>query len=114
MHKNKLYLVPKFSKSLHCGRGTPRGGGGGGNSTFMLTGGGGAAVGRKPDPVAMRSVHKKYTLHVTIIDTLLKMFIMHTLSQYCTVACARSRACHKHCGLEALGSNPVINGVVRQ
>ena len=45
-------------------------GGGGGHSTFMWTGG--AAGGRKPDPVAMRSVHKKYTLSQY---TLLKMFI---------------------------------------
>ena len=38
--------------------------GGGGHSTFKWTGGGGggAAGVWKPDPVAMRSAHKKYTL----------------------------------------------------
>ena len=41
------------------------GGGGGGHSTFMWTGG--AAVGRKPDPVANRSVHKNtpVTIYLT-------------------------------------------------
>ena len=72
-------------------------GGGGENAALDFhVDGGGAAGGRKIDPVAMRSVHKKYTLSQY---TLLKMFILHTLSQYCTVAGARSRACHKHCGL---------------
>ena len=56
------------------------------HSTFMWTGGGGAAGGRKPDPVANRSVHKKYTL---LQYTLLKKIHMHTLSQYCTVAGAQ-------------------------
>ena len=82
-----------------------RGGGGGG---------GGAAGGRKPDPVVMRSVHKKYTLSQY---TLLKNVHMHTLSQYCTVAGAQIAVCHKNFGLgawEALESNPVINGVARQ
>ena len=37
-------------------------GGGGGALDPHVDGGGGAAGGRKPDPVAMRSVHKKYTL----------------------------------------------------
>ena len=36
--------------------------GGGGALDFHVDGGGGAAGGRKPDPVAMRSVHKIYTL----------------------------------------------------
>ena len=56
---------------------------GGGALDFHVDGGGGAAGGRKPDPVAMRSVHKKYTLSQY---TLLKKNHMHTLSQYCTVA----------------------------
>ena len=64
---------------------TPPGGGGGG--TRLSCGRGvPAAEGRKPDPVANRSVHKKYTL---LQYTLLKKFIMHTLSQYCTVAGAQ-------------------------
>ena len=63
--------------------------------------GGGAAGGRKPDPVAMRSVHKIYTLSQYI-----------TLSQYCTVAGAQIAACHKNFGLGS-PSDPVINGVAR-
>ena len=64
----------------------PWGGGGGGTRLSCGRGGGGAAGGRKPDPVAMRSVHKKYTLSQY---TLLKKIHMHTLSQYCTVAGAQ-------------------------
>ena len=45
-------------KDIHL---QPRGGGGGALD-FHVDGGGGAAGGRKPDPVAMRSVNKKYTL----------------------------------------------------
>ena len=57
--------------------------GGGGGTRLSCGQGGGAAGGRKPDPVAMRSVHKK--IHpVTIYLT--KKIHMHTLSQYCTVA----------------------------
>ena len=36
--------------------------GGGGALDFQVDGGGGAAGVWKPDPVAMRSAHKKYTL----------------------------------------------------
>ena len=53
---------------------------------FHVDGGGGAAGGRKPDPVANRSVRKKYTLSQY---TLLNNVHMHTLSQYCTVAGAQ-------------------------
>ena len=57
----QLYASPDNldqSSSLIISRG---GGGGGGHSTFMWTGG--AAGGRKPDPVAMRSVHKNTPYH---------------------------------------------------
>ena len=37
--------------------------GGGGALDFHVDGGGGAAGGRKPDPVAMRSVHKYTPCH---------------------------------------------------
>ena len=90
-------------------------GGGGGHSTFMWQGGGGGVTdtgGRKPDPVAMRSVHKKHTLSQY---TLLKNVHMHTLSQYFTVAgCPDRELVINIVGWEALGRNPVINGVARQ
>ena len=82
------------------------GGGGGGALDFHVDGGGGggAAGGRKPDPVAMRSVHNKYTLSQSY--TLLKNVHMHTLSQYCTVAGAQIAACHKNFGLGSPGKQP--------
>ena len=58
--------------------------GGGGHSTFMWTGRGGAAGGRKMDPVAMRSVHKKCTLSQYTFTK--NVHNAYTLSQYCTVA----------------------------
>ena len=74
----------------------PGGGGGGGGGTRLSCGRGGAAGGRKPDPVAMRSVHKIYTLSQY---PLLKKIHIHTLSQYCTIAGAQIAACHKNFGL---------------
>ena len=109
--KQTVFSTHIFKKSPLWEGYTP---GGGGELYFHVNGGGVPLWVENLTLSQCARCTKKYTLHVTIIDTLLKMFIMHTLSQYCTVACARSRACHKHCGLEALGSNPVINGVVRQ
>ena len=61
-----------------------------GHSTFMWTGGGGggAARGRKPDPIAMCSVHINHPVTIYLITK--KKSYMHTLSQYCTVAGAQS------------------------
>ena len=75
---------------------------------FHVDGGGGVPLGlggRKPEPVAMRSVHKKYTLS------------QYTLLKICILVCIpcrniapslvpRSRACHKHCGLGTPGKQP--------
>ena len=86
-----------------------RPGGGGGHSTFMWTGG--AAGGRKPDPVAMRSVHKKYTL---------SQYNLLKFSYAYPVAILHRRWFPDRgpviniVGWEPLGSNPVINGVARQ
>ena len=75
-------------------------GGGGGALDFHVDGGGGAAGGRKPDPVAMRSVHKKYTLSQY---TLLKICICIPCRNIAPSLVPRSRACHKHCGLGTPG-----------
>ena len=72
---------------LSCGRG----------------GGGDAAGGRKPDPVANRSVHKKYTLSQY---TLLKKIICIPCRNIAPSLGPRSRACHKHCGLGTPGKQP--------
>ena len=62
------------------------------HSTFMWTGG--AAGARKPDPVAMRLVHKKYTLSQY---TLLKNVYAYPVAY--PVAGAQIAACHKNCRL---------------
>ena len=86
-----------------------RGGGGGGHSTFMWEGG--AAGGRKPDPVAMRSVHKIYTLSQY---TLLKKKIIYIPCRNIAPSLVpRSQPVIKILGWEALKSDPVINGVAR-
>ena len=54
-----------------------------GGGTRLSCGRGGAAGGRKPDPVAMCSVHKNTPCHNIPYQ---KKTHMHTLSQYCTVA----------------------------
>ena len=72
--------------------------GGGGALTSQLDGGGGAA-GVKTWPCLK-------PLLCIIILSLKICCVPHAPSLV-----PRSRACHKHCGL---GSNPVINGVVRQ
>ena len=74
-------------------------------------GGGGAAGGRKPDPVAMRSVHKKYTLSQY---TLLKMFICIPCRNIAPSLVPDRGPVINIVGWKALGSNPVINGVARQ
>ena len=89
----------------------PGGGGGGGwHSTFMWTGGG-CRWGRKPDPVAMRSVHKKYTLSQY---TLLKNFICIPCRNIAPSLVPDRGPVINIVGWEALGSNPVMNGVARQ
>ena len=76
---------------------------GGGTRLSCGRGGGGAAGGRKPDPVAMRSVHKKYTLSQY---TLLKICICIPCRNIAPSLVPRSRACHKHCGLGTHGKQP--------
>ena len=84
--------------------------GGGGALDFHVDGGGGAAGGRKPDPVAMRSVHKIYTLSQY---TLLKKIIYIPCRNIAPSLVPRSRPVIKNLGWEALKSDPVINGVAR-
>ena len=79
----------------------PRGGGGG-HSTFMWTGG--AAGCRKPDPVAKRSVHTKYTLSQYTL--LKKKSLCIPCRNIAPSLVPRSRACHKHCGLGSPGKQP--------
>ena len=87
----------------------PRGGGGGG--TRLSCGPGGATGGRKPDPVAMRSVHKIYTLSQY---TLLKKKIIYMPCRNIAPSLVpRSRPVITILGWEALKSDPVINGVAR-
>ena len=89
-------------------------GGGGGALDFHVDGGGGAAGGRKPDPVAMRSVHKK--IHPVTVDNIPYKKFAYAYP----VAILHRRWCPDRgpviniVGWEPLGSNPVINGVVRQ
>ena len=94
-------------------RGKDQSPGGGGGTRFSCGrgGGGGAAGGRKPDPVAMRSVHKKYTLSQY---TLLKMFICIPCRNIAPSLVPDRVPVINIVGWEALGSNPVINGVARQ
>ena len=84
-------------------------GGGGGALDFDVDGG--CRWGRKPDPVAMRSVHQKYFLSQY---TLLKMFICIPCRNIAPSLVPDSGPVINIVGWEALGSNPVINGVARQ
>ena len=81
-----------------------RPGGGGTRLSCGRGGGGGAAGGRKPDlSVAMRSVHKKYTLSQY---TLLQICICIPCRNIAPSLVPRSRACDKHCGLGTPGKQP--------
>ena len=106
----------------HTARKTRRGGGGALDS--HLDGGGGenltlsqTARRTKIHPVTIY-LTKNFHMHTLYWygRTVYSAVYHHTFIQICCVPYApslvlRSRACHKHCGL---GSNPVINGVVRQ
>ena len=84
---------------------------GGGALDFHVDGGGGCRWGRKPDPVAMRSVHKKYTLSQY---TLLKFSYAYPVAILHRRWCPDRGPVINIVGWEPLGSNPVINGVARQ
>ena len=90
---------------------TSPGGGGGGHSTSIWTGR--AAGGRKHDPVAKRSVHKKYTLSQYIFYTQQKSYAYPVAILHRRWGPDRWPVGWEP-GWEALESYPVINGVARQ
>ena len=100
--RSVLRTLKMLWNSLHSINSPPPPGGGGALD-FHVDGGGGTAGGRKPDPVAMRSVHKKYTLSQY---NLLKNCICIPCRNIAPSLVLRSRACHKHCGLGTPGKQP--------
>ena len=86
---------------------------GGGGTRLSCGRGGGAAGGRKPDHVANRSVHKKYTLSQYTFSYF-KMSYAYPVAILYRRWCPDREPVINIVGWEALESNPVINGVARQ